>query len=169
MFMESFYHWMRSPHTPLEEKVTKGLAAMAQWEGTRKIIEWDKRKVDQKDLLARADKIAARLVDIRSRLKPADIAAAQLQAARVLLEDAGLPEELQATRVLVDQPSIPAPEVVLPSPSKEDPPDGGNQRAVEDQPPADPGSAGNGEPGAVQGTPGEAGWQSHNPGKGPDG
>ena len=55
MFLEVFQHWMRSPGVSMDEKVTKGLAAMAQWEGTRRIIEWDKRRPAEADLLKRAD------------------------------------------------------------------------------------------------------------------
>lgn len=147
MFMEAFHKWMLSPHTPLEDKVTKGLAAMAQWEGTKRIIEWDKRKVDQKDLLERADKIAGQLATIRARLKPEDIAAAQLQASRVLLGDLG--REKGVTAVFDPTPLDPPTPAGATIPTKEVPPDGRNPRTIQDQPAADPGGKSEGEPGAV--------------------
>lgn len=136
MFMEAFYYWMRSPHTPLEEKVNKGLAAMGQWEGTRRIIEWDKRKPLDKDLLARSDKIVEKLMEIRRRLSPEQVAQVQLKAAEVLLGDLGLPPERQKTNVLLS----PLPGLSTHTAPQEEPTNGRNERSVEGEASEPPGS-----------------------------
>lgn len=110
--LDALEAFMRSPHVRLIDKVTKGLDAMGQWEGTRRIIEWDKRKPQDKDLLERGEKIAQRLMDIRKRMSPAQVAQAQLQAAEILLGDFGTAPEKQKSSVVtkaLTPPSTPSP------------------------------------------------------------
>jgi len=69
----------------ISTKADMGLRAMAQFEGTRKVIEWDKRVVDDKDLLAKAEHLGKKLVELSKKIPPEKMAKVELAAAEALL------------------------------------------------------------------------------------
>lgn len=87
LFMERMLLYMLSPRVTLDSKVKLGLAAMAQWEGTRKIIEWDKRVTDEKDLLNKADKLGEQILKYSKNLSNENVAKLQIKAAESILKD----------------------------------------------------------------------------------
>ena len=64
----------------LLEKANLALKGVALIEGTRKVIEWDKRAVDDKDLLAKAEKLGKQITELSKKMPPMELAKFQAKA-----------------------------------------------------------------------------------------
>lgn len=69
----------------LLDRARLGLAAMAQWEGTKRIIEWDKRVKSDADLLKKAENISKQLSDYVKKLPPSEQVKARLEVAAAMV------------------------------------------------------------------------------------
>jgi hypothetical protein len=78
-----------SPLVGILDKGRLALASIAQLEGTRREIIWDKRVVDDKNLLEQADRLARQIQTYAKKLPAGEVARLQMEAAEKIVKDLG--------------------------------------------------------------------------------
>lgn len=103
--VECAYLIMRSPHYDLLTKFDRGIQAMGQWQGTKKVIEWDTRKPDDKKLLSRLEYTGTKLLEIHARMNSQERTAVQLKVAEAILAEASTPTPPPAATPQKEEPT----------------------------------------------------------------
>lgn len=87
--LESLRHALISPHVSTLDKAKLGLEILKQVDGSRKIIEWDRRVMSDKELLETAEKTERQIKRLRETVDPESIAEAEVGAAVIALKMVG--------------------------------------------------------------------------------
>lgn len=79
--------FLLSPRESLQAKAEMSIRIIPLIEGTRRVVEWDKRIPNERDLLARADRIAKQIKDAKDRIPAERLAQLQIEAASRIVQD----------------------------------------------------------------------------------